>query len=35
MERLKDLTPEEVEERVRQFREMTVFELQVEAGAGV
>lgn len=35
VERLKDLTLEEVEERVRQFREMTVFELPVEAGAGV
>ncbi|MEW5926910.1 MAG: PfkB family carbohydrate kinase [Gemmatimonadota bacterium] len=35
VERLKDLTPEEVEERVRHFREMTVFELPVEAGAGV
>ncbi len=35
VERLKDLTQEEVEERVRHFREMTTFELPVEAGAGV
>ena len=32
LERFKDLTPEEVEERVRHFREMTVFELPVDAG---
>ncbi|HEX7239525.1 MAG TPA: PfkB family carbohydrate kinase [Longimicrobiaceae bacterium] len=35
VERLKDLTSEEVEERVRHFREMTSFETPVAAGAGV
>jgi sugar/nucleoside kinase (ribokinase family) len=35
VERLKDLAADEVEERVRHFREMTVFELPVEAAAGV
>ncbi len=35
VDRLKDLTPEEVEERVRAFREMTVFELDVAESAGV
>ena len=35
VERLKDLALEEVEERVRHFREMTSFELPMEAGAGV
>jgi sugar/nucleoside kinase (ribokinase family) len=32
IERFKDLTPEEIEDRVRAFREMTVFELPVDAG---
>lgn len=32
VERFKDLTAEEIEERVRHFREMTVFELPVDAG---
>ena len=32
VERFKDLTPEEIEDRVRAFREMTVFELPVDAG---
>jgi sugar/nucleoside kinase (ribokinase family) len=35
VDRLKDLTVEEVEERVRAFREMTVFELPLEASSGV
>lgn len=35
VERLKDLALEEVEERVKHFREMTSFELPMEAGAGV
>ncbi|HEX2091063.1 MAG TPA: PfkB family carbohydrate kinase [Longimicrobiaceae bacterium] len=35
VDRLRDLTAEQVEERVRQFREMTVFELPIGAGAGV
>lgn len=35
VDRLKDVTTEEIEERVRAFREMTVFELPLEAGAGV
>jgi sugar/nucleoside kinase (ribokinase family) len=35
VDRLKDVTVEEIEERVRAFREMTVFELPLEAGAGV
>jgi sugar/nucleoside kinase (ribokinase family) len=32
IERFKDLTPEEIEDRVRAFREMTMFELPVDAG---
>ena len=32
VERFRDLTADEIEERVRQFREMTVFELPVDAG---
>jgi sugar/nucleoside kinase (ribokinase family) len=32
VERFKDLTADEIEERVRAFREMTVFELPVDAG---
>jgi sugar/nucleoside kinase (ribokinase family) len=32
VERFKDLTAEEIEDRVRAFREMTVFELPVDAG---
>ncbi|HEX6371838.1 MAG TPA: PfkB family carbohydrate kinase [Longimicrobium sp.] len=32
VERFKDLTVDEIEERVRHFREMTVFELPVNAG---
>ena len=32
VERFKDLTSEEIEDRVRAFREMTVFELPVDAG---
>ncbi|MFL5383155.1 MAG: PfkB family carbohydrate kinase [Longimicrobiaceae bacterium] len=32
VERFKDLAPEEIEDRVRAFREMTVFELPVDAG---
>ncbi|HYJ80401.1 MAG TPA: PfkB family carbohydrate kinase [Longimicrobiaceae bacterium] len=32
VERFRDLTMDEVEERVRAFREMTVFELPVDAG---
>jgi sugar/nucleoside kinase (ribokinase family) len=32
IERFKDLTAEEIEERARHFREMTVFELGVDAG---
>jgi sugar/nucleoside kinase (ribokinase family) len=32
VERFKDLTAEEIEERTRHFREMTVFELPVDAG---
>jgi sugar/nucleoside kinase (ribokinase family) len=32
IERFKDLTADEIEERVRHFREMTVFELPVNAG---
>jgi sugar/nucleoside kinase (ribokinase family) len=32
IERFKDLTGEEIEERVRSFREMTTFELPVDAG---
>ena len=32
IERFKDLTPDEIEDRVRAFREMTVFELPVDAG---
>jgi sugar/nucleoside kinase (ribokinase family) len=32
VERFKDLTADEIEERVRHFREMTVFELPVDAG---
>jgi sugar/nucleoside kinase (ribokinase family) len=32
VERFKDLTVDEIEERVRAFREMTVFELPVNAG---
>ena len=32
LERFKDLSADEVEERVRHFREMTVFELPVDAG---
>jgi sugar/nucleoside kinase (ribokinase family) len=32
VDRFKDLTADEVEERVRAFREMTVFELPVDAG---
>ena len=32
VERFKELSPEEIEERVRAFREMTVFELPVDAG---
>ncbi|SOD02748.1 Sugar or nucleoside kinase, ribokinase family [bacterium JGI 053] len=32
VERFKDLSPEEIEDRVRAFREMTVFELPVDAG---
>jgi sugar/nucleoside kinase (ribokinase family) len=32
IERFKDLTAEEIEDRVRAFREMTVFELPVDAG---
>jgi sugar/nucleoside kinase (ribokinase family) len=32
VERFKDLTLDEIEERVRAFREMTVFELPVDAG---
>lgn len=35
VDRLKDVSPEEIEDRVRQFREMTAFELPLEAGAGV
>lgn len=35
VERLKELTMDRVEERVRHFREMTTFELPVEEGAGV
>lgn len=35
VERLRDLGPEEIEERVRHFREMTAFELPVTEGAGV
>ena len=35
VERFKDLTAEEIEERVRHFREMTTFELPVGADAGV
>ncbi|MDB4952036.1 MAG: PfkB domain protein [Gemmatimonadetes bacterium] len=35
VDRLKDLTAEEIEERVRQFREMTVFELEVAETARV
>lgn len=35
LERLKDLTPDQIEDRVRHFREMTMFELPLEAGAGV
>ena len=31
VERFKDLAVEEIEERVRHFREMTVFELPVDA----
>jgi len=32
VERFRDLTAEEIEDRVRAFREMTVFELPVDAG---
>jgi sugar/nucleoside kinase (ribokinase family) len=32
VERFKDLTADEIEDRVRAFREMTVFELPVDAG---
>jgi sugar/nucleoside kinase (ribokinase family) len=32
VERFRDLTSEEIEERVKAFREMTVFELPVDAG---
>jgi sugar/nucleoside kinase (ribokinase family) len=32
VERFKDLAPDEIEDRVRAFREMTVFELPVDAG---
>jgi sugar/nucleoside kinase (ribokinase family) len=32
IERFKDLTVDEIEERVRHFREMTTFELEVDAG---
>lgn len=32
VERFRDLTVDEIEERVRSFREMTVFELPVDAG---
>jgi sugar/nucleoside kinase (ribokinase family) len=32
VERFRDLAPEEIEDRVRAFREMTVFELPVDAG---
>ena len=32
VERFKDLTVDEIEERVRHFREMTIFELPVNAG---
>lgn len=32
IERFKDLTAEEIEERTRQFHQMTVFELAVDAG---
>jgi sugar/nucleoside kinase (ribokinase family) len=32
IERFRDLTTEEIEERTRQFRDMTVFELPVDAG---
>jgi len=32
VERFKELTVDEIETRVRQFREMTVFELPVDAG---
>jgi len=35
LERLKDLTPDQIEDRVRHFREMTMFEMPLEAGAGV
>jgi hypothetical protein len=36
IERFHDLTADEIEERVRHFREMTMFELSpVEADAGV
>jgi sugar/nucleoside kinase (ribokinase family) len=35
VERLKDLTAEEIEDRVRTFREMTVFELDVAESARV
>jgi sugar/nucleoside kinase (ribokinase family) len=35
VDRLRDLTTEEVEERMRSFREMTVFDLHVGAEAGV
>lgn len=34
VDRLRELSPEEVEERVRAFREMTGFELPVPVGAG-
>jgi sugar/nucleoside kinase (ribokinase family) len=35
IERFRDLTVDEIEERLRHFREMTVFELPVGADAGV
>ncbi|HEX5726272.1 MAG TPA: PfkB family carbohydrate kinase, partial [Longimicrobiaceae bacterium] len=35
VERFRDLTADEIEDRVRAFREMTVFELHAAAGAGV